>query len=661
MAVAFGTVVNVTPGTGANTGASPSITTPTTNPVVVVHVALQSTTATVTSLTITGFGGTSAEVKNARTALDGSDAYISIWSIKAPTANTAGTVQANLSASVPFQMAVTTYSGADQTDPCPTGDAVSDVTRSVGVTLTPTNLTASDATSGSNANSSNGFQDCSTPTPNSRYVGNTTTINEAVGDNTGTSGVVLGGTNGNATAKAAVRVQAVTTGAAAPVAYRGRRSPRIKAPKRGPFTGRAYREVPPAGMSGIAGATVDDVTLASTATLMLQATAADTVDDVTLASTATLNTPIASRGRRAPRIGPKRGPFAGKAYREVPTPSVVPSGTAAITVDDVTLASTATLMLQAAAADTAADVTLASTATLMLQAAAAITVADVTLASTATLKIQGTAAPTVADVTLASTATLKLQATSAMTVADVTLASTATLKLQAAAAITAADVVMSAADTLLIQAQAAINDAAVTLSSASTLKIQATSAITVNDVTLAATGVGAVPILADAAITVADTTLASASTLKLQAAAAMTAAAVTMVAAALGQPPSVSVQKDGDPDYWNLPWFNVEGETFADKLRKKTLIALDEAIEEAESGTAPAAVKAVRRYVKVAGPLLSDTEAAELGKLAQQLSRAASQKQNELARQKARDTRALMIAQMLQQDEEEALIALGIY
>jgi hypothetical protein len=656
MAVAFGSSVAVAPGTGVNTGASPSITTPTTNPAVIVNVALKHATATVSSLTITGFGGTATEIKNIRDAGDGN--YLSIWKITAPTANTAGTVQANFSASVPFQMSVSTFSGADQTDPSPNADAVADANSS-NETLTPANLTANDCTDGCVGNTK--AANCNAVSPNSRFLNNTTAINCGAGDATGTTGVTLGLDSGAGTfTKCAVRVAAATTSAAA-LTIRGRRSPRIKAPKRGPFTGRAYREVPPAGMSSIAGVTVDDVTLASTATLMLQATAADTVDDVTLASTATLNTPIASRGRRAPRIGPKRGPFAGKAYREVPTPSVVPSGTAAITVDDVTLASTATLMLQAAAADTAADVTLASTATLMLQAAAAITVADVTLASTATLKIQGTAAPTVADVTLASTATLKLQATSAMTVADVTLASTATLKLQAAAAITAADVVMSAADTLLIQAQAAINDAAVTLSSASTLKIQATSAITVNDVTLVATGVGATPILADAAITVADTTLASASTLKLQAAAAMTAAAVTMVATALGQPPSVSVQKDGDPDYWNLPWFNVEGETFADKLRKKTLIALDEAIEEAESGTAPAAVKAVRRYVKVAGPLLSDTEAAELGKLAQQLSRAASQKQNELARQKARDTRALMIAQMLQQDEEEALIALGIY
>lgn len=119
-------------------------------------------------------------------------------------------------------------------------------------------------------------------------------------------------------------------------------------------------------------------------------------------------------------------------------------------------------------------------------------------------------------------------------------------------------------------------------------------------------------------------------------------------------------QKDGDPDYWKLPWFQVEGGTFAERLRTTALDSLYELSEAADAKAVSSAAKAVREYSKAAGLLLSDTEAAELGELARQLHQAASLKRDDL-QQRVRDTRALLIAQALQQDEEEALIALGIY
>jgi hypothetical protein len=217
MAVAFGTEVHVTPGTGVNTGASPSITTPATNPVVIVNVAIKDFTATVSSLTITGFGGTATEIKNVREGAGGG--YVSIWKITAPTANTAGTVQANLSASVPFQMSVSTFSGADQTDPSPTADAVTSVTATNPETLTPTNLTASDATDGCGGSTAN---NPAAMTPNARYTDATTAINVSTGDATGTTGVTIRLDVGTAWAKVAVRIKAaadvvLTTDAAASV------------------------------------------------------------------------------------------------------------------------------------------------------------------------------------------------------------------------------------------------------------------------------------------------------------------------------------------------------------------------------------------------------------------------------------------------------------
>lgn len=210
MAVAFGSSVNVTPATGSS-ATSPSLTTPATNPVVIVAVALASATATVSSMSTT-FGGTPAEIKNQRGSV-ATDSFVSIWAIPSPTANTAGTVTVNLSASVPYQMDFLGYSGADQTTPCASGDAVAKDEAVASDTLTPLNLTANDATVGANGNTQ--LQDCAAPTPNNRYLGNSTAINLAVGDNTGITGVTLGTANpgGFDAVYVAVRIKAASAAA----------------------------------------------------------------------------------------------------------------------------------------------------------------------------------------------------------------------------------------------------------------------------------------------------------------------------------------------------------------------------------------------------------------------------------------------------------------
>ncbi len=124
-----------------------------------------------------------------------------------------------------------------------------------------------------------------------------------------------------------------------------------------------------------------------------------------------------------------------------------------------------------------------------------------------------------------------------------------------------------------------------------------------------------------------------------------------------------SVQKDSDPDYWKMRGFHVEGETFTERLRKDTLGALDEVFSAPDSvRSARTAARAVREYAKASGALLSDNEVTALELVADQLRSAASQRLADAARRSAAEGRALLIAHlMMQRDEEEALFALDLY
>lgn len=200
MAVAFSSVANTTPATGNSF--TINITAPATNPVLLVGIGLDSTTATITSVSWSLGSGTAVEVKTARQ----SNSFASVWAIPAPTAG-AGTITVNISASVPYQGAAESFTGANQITPCSTGDAVSQVGTATPLTITPINLTANDASFG------NGVQTLAENptgiTANDRFKNNTTNVNIQVGDSVGT-GALTATWDGASSNKAAIGVRIAT-------------------------------------------------------------------------------------------------------------------------------------------------------------------------------------------------------------------------------------------------------------------------------------------------------------------------------------------------------------------------------------------------------------------------------------------------------------------
>jgi hypothetical protein len=190
----FSSTVSITPATGQNP-VSPTMNMPATNPGVIVHVALKSATADVSSITTSSGLGSISGVKIAERRT--SDCYVTTWKITAPTASGSGTATVNLSASVPYQIFFEVFSDCDQSDLSPNGDAVTDTDPSAysSKTLTPTNLGASDCACGASANTIGGNP--SGVTPNQRYLSSSTGVNLQGGDATGTTGVTLSGDNGS--------------------------------------------------------------------------------------------------------------------------------------------------------------------------------------------------------------------------------------------------------------------------------------------------------------------------------------------------------------------------------------------------------------------------------------------------------------------------------
>jgi hypothetical protein len=129
-------------------------------------------------------------------------------------------------------------------------------------------------------------------------------------------------------------------------------------------------------------------------------------------------------------------------------------------------------------------------------------------------------------------------------------------------------------------------------------------------------------------------------------------------------------QKDGDPDYWRLPWFHVEGESAtsraAAELRDKVFADLELAFGLAESGTPAKAKKAARKAAKeikalarAAGALLSDDAINALERAAEELRYSASQwSRPELMARSDAARMALLAIEAEMRDEEEALLVL---
>lgn len=209
MAVAYTSDFDFTPATGTSIQKT-SYAISGTNPVVIFAIALKSTSATVSSVAVSAglTSGTPVEVKTLRDGDNILDSYVSLWAIPAPSGT--GTITATLSASVPWQANLILFSGAHQTTPCPTGDAVSVDTNTTTMTLTPTNLTANDAAVGIGANT-----DGDNPTWNQTqtFQNNTTAVNAAAGYHLGTGSVSITWGSTGSQVMVAARIQEASGGA----------------------------------------------------------------------------------------------------------------------------------------------------------------------------------------------------------------------------------------------------------------------------------------------------------------------------------------------------------------------------------------------------------------------------------------------------------------
>ena len=186
MAIAYVADTDQAPATGSSFTYT-SFAVSGTNPVIIVLIALDAATEVVNSVAVSAglSAGTPVEVKALRSSSGLSKTYVSIWAIPAPTGT--GTITVTLSGSVPYQSNAILLSGADQTTPCPTGDAVTATGATNPLSVTPTNLTANDAAVGAGANAEDG--DAPSWDQTSTFNNNTTAVNMAGGYHLGTGAV----------------------------------------------------------------------------------------------------------------------------------------------------------------------------------------------------------------------------------------------------------------------------------------------------------------------------------------------------------------------------------------------------------------------------------------------------------------------------------------
>lgn len=207
MAVAFDSTIPAVTHANASSITSGNWTISGPNPAMVVEIVFNSTTITVSSVTWSLGAGTPVQIAIVRGG-SGFATTSAIWAVPAPTTGT-GTLQVTLSSGVDFVFNADNFTGADQTTPCPSGDAQTDTTTAASLTLTPTNLTANDATAGCGASTAN----VTSASPHQTMLTNAPAVGEVAGYATGTTGLttVISGT-GNDRSRAAVRIVAVSAG-----------------------------------------------------------------------------------------------------------------------------------------------------------------------------------------------------------------------------------------------------------------------------------------------------------------------------------------------------------------------------------------------------------------------------------------------------------------
>lgn len=209
-AVAYGSSAQSVKGTGSSQ-TSGNLTISGSNLVIIAQATYSSTSITVSSVTWS-LGGTGVEAKLIRGGLSGGVTTV-IWCIPAPTGGT-GTVEFDLSGSAStWRFSADYFTGADQTTPCPTGDAVTDITATNTYSLTPSNLTANDGTSIAGGDSSSSINSVSV---NQILIDNTTSVDIGTGYTlgTGASGMTMSDSN-DAHSVVAIRIAAASSAAAA--------------------------------------------------------------------------------------------------------------------------------------------------------------------------------------------------------------------------------------------------------------------------------------------------------------------------------------------------------------------------------------------------------------------------------------------------------------
>ena len=201
-----------------------------TNPVIILLIAMNTNTNSVSSVVLSaGLSGTvqgGAAVKTLQ--VPSTVTRLELWCIAAPSGT--GTITTNFSANTAYQSDAILMQGADQTTPCPTGDAgtANGVTNPLSVT--PNNLTANDSAVGFGVNINAGDNPCwlvstcpGTPDSRQTIYKNSTNTNMAGGYRLGANAVTVNwGIADAIDGMIAARIAAVATGSEVSQFYKRR-------------------------------------------------------------------------------------------------------------------------------------------------------------------------------------------------------------------------------------------------------------------------------------------------------------------------------------------------------------------------------------------------------------------------------------------------------
>ena len=179
MSVAYVSTKSLTPANGTGGVSSSWNISAAANPVIVIYIGCDSA-VTVTAVSWSLGSGTPVQVC---TTNNQTQCYGFIWVIPAPVSGT-GTFTVTLSGATDYQISADLFSGAHQTNPCPSADADTDnngaASGGPALTLTPTNVAAEDAMGATTTHTQTG-DSAGWTTGTTSYEDNTTATNTLTG------------------------------------------------------------------------------------------------------------------------------------------------------------------------------------------------------------------------------------------------------------------------------------------------------------------------------------------------------------------------------------------------------------------------------------------------------------------------------------------------